>query len=168
MLFIIPFCPFDILIGELKVACRRLSDCGYSGCFSVVISSGTFAHDALRRIQDVQIRTFDDVIRIHEDLCTVVFNTVSAYSVWFVLHWFTYGAGIVVAVIYTEEEVISRTKYHTQTPEFVFLGLLFVSVLYLFVFPCVCAARITSNCAGKITDAKNNTPHQLHVPKSPR
>ncbi|KAJ7384783.1 hypothetical protein OS493_020375 [Desmophyllum pertusum] len=131
-------------------------------CHVFAVSSstiGTFAQDALRRIQDVQIKTLDDVIRIHEDLCTVVFNTVSAYSVWFVLHWFTYGAGVVVAVIYTEEEVISRTKYHTQMPEFVFLGLLFVSVLYLFVFPCVCAARITSNCAGKITDAKNNTPH---------
>ncbi|XP_078358407.1 uncharacterized protein LOC144643123 isoform X3 [Oculina patagonica] len=73
---------------------------------------------------------------------------VSAYSVWFVVHWFTYGAGAVVAVIYISEESISRAKYHTHAMEFVFLGLLLVCVLYLFVFPCACAARITSNCAG--------------------
>lgn len=66
---------------------------------------GTIAQDAFRLIRDVQNGTLDDVIRIHENLCTVVFNTVSAYSVWFVLHWFTYGAGVVVAVIFFSEEV---------------------------------------------------------------
>ena len=37
--------------------------------------------DALRIIRELQDGTLDDVIRIHEDLCTVVFSTVSAYSV---------------------------------------------------------------------------------------
>ncbi|XP_078358409.1 uncharacterized protein LOC144643123 isoform X4 [Oculina patagonica] len=120
-------------------------------CHVFAISSfacGSLAQNTIRRIQDVQNGTLDDIIKIHEDLCTVVFNTVSAYSVWFVVHWFTYGAGAVVAVIYISEESISRAKYHTHAMEFVFLGLLLVCVLYLFVFPCACAARITSNCAG--------------------
>jgi len=45
-------------------------------------------------------------------------------------------------------EFRTRTKYHTDTVEFVFLGLILVFTLYQFIFPCVCAARITSNCAG--------------------
>ena len=60
------------------------------------LTSGTFAQDAFRRIRDLQNGSLDDVIRIHEELCTVVFSTVSAYSVWFVLHWFTYGAAVLL------------------------------------------------------------------------
>ena len=74
----------------------------------------------------------------------------SAYSVWFVLHWFTYGASVVLTVIYITEEVHGRTKYHTHTIEFVFLGLILVCVLYQFLFPCFCAAKMTSNCTGKM------------------
>jgi len=109
---------------------------------------GTIAQDAFRLIQDIQNGTLDDVIRIHENLCTVVFNTVSAYSVWFVLHWFTYGAGVVVAVIYFSEEVALSVKLHTPSLLLVFHGLTFVCLLYLFVFPSFCASRITSSCAG--------------------
>ena len=112
--------------------------------------SGTFSQDAFRLIQAVQNGTLNEIIRIHEDLCSVVFSTVSAYSVWFVLHWFTYGASVVLTVIYITEEVHGRTKYHTHTIEFVFLGLILVCVLYQFLFPCFCAARMTSNCTGKI------------------
>ena len=82
-------------------------------------------------------------------LCMVVSNTVSAYSAWFVLHWFTYGAGVVVAVIYLSEEVVSSVKYHTPSMTLIFLGLIFVCLLYPFTLPCICAARITSSCAGK-------------------
>ncbi|XP_078358420.1 uncharacterized protein LOC144643130 [Oculina patagonica] len=120
-------------------------------CHVFALSSfalGTFSQDAFRLIRDVQNGTLDDVIRIHEDLCTVVFNTVSAYSVWFVLHWFTYGAGVIVAVIYLSEEVVLSVKYHTPSMDLVFLGVIFVSLLYLFILPCICAARITSSCAG--------------------
>ena len=118
--------------------------------FYFFLGSGTFAQDAFRLIQAVQNGTLNEIIRIHEDLCSVVFRTVSAYSVWFVLHWFTYGASVVLTVIYISEEVHSRTKYHTHTIEFVFLGLILVCFLYQFLFPCFCAARMTSNCTGKI------------------
>ena len=110
---------------------------------------GTIAQDAFRLIRDVQNGTLDDVIRIHENLCTVVFNTVSAYSVWFVLHWFTYGAGVVVAVIFFSEEVALSVEHHTSSMYLVFDGLIFVCLLYLFIFPCFCASRITSCCQGK-------------------
>ena len=109
-------------------------------------------------MQAVQNGTLNEIIRIHEDLCSVVFSTVSAYSVWFVLHWFTYGASVVLTVIYISEEVHSRTKYHTHTIEFVFLGLILVCVLYQFLFPCFCAARMTSNCTGKIFIELNQEP----------
>ena len=118
--------------------------------FYFLLGSGTFSQDAFRLIQAVQNGTLNEIIRIHEDFCSVVFSTVSAYSVWFVLHWFTYGASVVLTVIYISEEVHSRTKYHTHTIEFVFLGLILVCALYQFLFPCFCAARMTSNCTGKI------------------
>ena len=97
----------------------------------------------------------------------------SAYSVWFVVHWFTYGAGVVVAVIYISEESSLRAKYHIHAIEFVFLGLLMVCVLYLFVFSCACAAMITSNCAGKTTDRsdhinKNACTHNQATGNKPR
>ena len=110
---------------------------------------GTFAQDAFRLIRAVQNGTLDDVIGIHEDLCTVVFNTVSAYSVWFVVHWFTYGVGVVLSVIYISKELLSRDKYGTATINLVYLGLFFLCHLYLFLLPCLFAARITSSCTGK-------------------
>ena len=115
-----------------------------------ILNSGTFAQDALRLIQAQNGGTLDDVIIIHEDLCTVVFSTVSAYSVWFVLHWFSYGAGVVASVIYISKETYTRTTYHTHAIEFVFLGFILVFSLSQFIVPCVFAARITGNCAGKI------------------
>ncbi|KAJ7336693.1 hypothetical protein OS493_011915 [Desmophyllum pertusum] len=120
-------------------------------CHVFAVSSfslGTFAQDAFRLIQDVQNGTLDDVIKIHEDLCTVVLNTVSAYSVWFVLHWFTYGVGVILSVIYISKELASRSKYGTHTINLVYLGLFFVCHLYLFLLPCIFAAKITSSCTG--------------------
>ena len=111
----------------------------------LLLLSGTFVKHNLRCIRDLLLGSLDDVIRIHEELCTVVFSTVSAYSVWFVLHWFTYGAGFLVAALYISEEILLKTP----TVNLVYLGFLFVCLLYLFLLPCVCAARITNCCAGK-------------------
>ena len=110
-----------------------------------LFTSGTIAKDALRLIKDLQNRTLDDIIILHEDLCTVVFNTVSAYSVWFVLHWFTYGAGVVLSVIYLSKEFL----YGNRKLELLYLCLIFVFHLYLFLLPCILAAKITSCCTGK-------------------
>lgn len=118
-------------------------------CFWTWISTGTFAQDAFRRIRDEEHENLDCIIRIHENLCTVVFNTVSAYSVWFVLHWFTYGIGVVLSVIYISKELLSRSKYCTPTINLVYLGLFFLCHLYLFLLPCMFAANITSRCTGK-------------------
>ena len=92
------------------------------------------------------------MIRIHEELCTVVFSTVSAYSVWFVLHWFTYGAAVLLLVIYTSEEVIAKVP----TISLVYHGIMLVGFLYMFLLPCVCAAKITNNCAGKKISGPTN------------
>ena len=120
--------------------------------FFAFISSGTSAQDALKLIRNIQNGTLDDVLRIHEDLCTVVFSTVSAYSVWFVLHWFTYGASVIAFVMYISEEIAMKAPLM----ELVYLGCVLVCLLYLFLIPCMCAARITSHCAGKkIFDSKH-------------
>ena len=111
---------------------------------------GTFAEDALRHIMNLeQNTTLDDVINIYENLCTVVFNTVSVYSVWFVVHWFSVGAGVVLSVIYISKEFLERNKYGTPTLNLVYLGLFFVCHVYLFLLPCMLAAMITNSCSGK-------------------
>lgn len=109
-------------------------------------SLGTFAKDAHRQIQNLQNGTLDDIIRIHENLCTVVFNTVSVYKLWFVLHWTTYGADVILSVIYLSMEFHSRTKYDTPVLNLIYVCLFFVCHLYLFLVPCIFAARITSCC----------------------
>ena len=84
-------------------------------------------------MQGIQNGTLDDVITIHEDLCTVVFSTVSAYSVWFVLQWFGYGASVLVAAIYISEEIVIKTP----PANLVYLVFLFISALYQFLLPCI-------------------------------
>ena len=110
---------------------------------------GTFAQDAFRLIRDVQTENLDDVIKIHEDLCTVVFNTVSAYSVWFVVHWFAYGAGMLIDIILISKEIMADSNKSTPKLIEISLCLILVAVLYLFILPCYYAARITSKCNGK-------------------
>ena len=80
-------------------------------------------------------------------MCTVVLNTVSAFKVWFVLHWFTYGAGIVVYFILISEE-FSGDKNSVSTAFKVYTCQLFVDFFYVFILPCIYAARITSACTG--------------------
>lgn len=70
----------------------------------------------------------------------------SAYSAWFILHWFTYGASILVWVIYMSKEFL----VNPPVTKLVYLGYAFVYFLYIFLLPCICAARITSHCTGKI------------------
>ena len=93
--------------------------------------------------------TLDNIIKIHEALCTVVFNTVSTYKLWFVSHWLSYGAVVIPSVIYLSIEFHSRTMYGTPTLNLVYLCLFFVCHVYLFLVPCYFAAKITSYCTGK-------------------
>lgn len=121
---------------------------------SVLINwpSGTFAEDTLRLFRDVHIRTLDDVIRIHDDLCTVVSRTSSAFSVWFLLHWISHGTGCILLVIrFCVEIELLDSKEYTAISKSVASYILFLTFyIYLFVFPCVIAAGISGNCAGKL------------------
>ena len=114
-----------------------------------LLCTGTFASDAKRRIHNRNIGTLDDIIEIHEALCTLVFNTVSTYKLWFVFHWLSYGVVVILSVIYLSIEFHSRHKYGTPTLNLVYLCLFFVCHVYLFLVPCIFAARITSCCTGK-------------------
>jgi len=134
---------------------------------SFFFTSGTFAGDSFRLIWEVRNGTLEDVIAIHEDLCRVVSDTVSVYSAWFMLHWFSFGAGMTVNIILISKEIMTPdgNNNHTQatfkvmttmtnqdgndTTLKISLCLILVGVLYLFTLPCFYAARITSKCNGK-------------------
>ena len=115
-----------------------------------LITSGTFADDTLRLIRDVQNRTLDDVVRIHEDLCTVVFSTSSAYNLWFLLHVFCHGVGYISFVTLIFFMTAHKFEQNTLTPEYV-VSLVYVQLpfFYLFISPLMFAAWISSRCAGK-------------------
>lgn len=112
---------------------------------------GTFAEDTLRLIRDPQNRTLDDVIRIHEDLCTVVFSTVSAYSVWFLLHVISHGVGFMLLMIWFSIEMSLNYESNMlkQLPpsNVIVPVILLLFFFYIFISPFVFAARISSNCA---------------------
>lgn len=120
----------------------------------LITFSGTFTEDTLRLIRDPQNRTLDDVIRIHEDLCTVVFSTVSAYIVWFLVHVISHGVGFMLLMIWFSIEMSLHYEFNTlnQLPpsNVIVPVILLLFVFYIFIFPFVFAARISSNCAGKI------------------
>ena len=71
----------------------------------------------------------------------------SAYSVWFVVHWFAYGAGMLIDIILISKEIMADQSTPRLTE--ISLCLILVAVLYLFILPCYYAARITSKCNGK-------------------
>ena len=73
----------------------------------------------------------------------------SAYSVWFVLHWFAYGAGMVIDIILISKEIMADSNQSAPRMSEVSLCLTLVAVLYVFTLPCFYAARITSKCNGK-------------------
>ena len=61
------------------------------------------------------------------------------------LHWFTYGAGIPVAIIF-----VSRGLELIPVLDRLHVSLYLVCLFYLFLLPSVCAARITNHCLGKL------------------
>nr|XP_058968583.1 uncharacterized protein LOC131795026 [Pocillopora verrucosa] len=125
-----------------------ITTCHVFGVSSFAV--GTYAEDTLRHIEQIeeQHRSLDKIITLHQGLCTVVFNTVSSYSVWFVVHWVSYGVGVVLSVIYISKEILFRSKYDTPIINLVYLALFFACNIYLFLVPCIFAARITSKCRG--------------------
>lgn len=87
---------------------------------------------------------FDIAIRYHEELCAIVSDTVSAYCPWFVMHWFFYGATCLIGVIYISEEY----TYSKNPFKLAYVSVFLVTHIYLFLFPCCCAAYITDTCGG--------------------
>lgn len=113
---------------------------------------GAFAADTLRRIQNLKEGTIDDVIRIHKELRAIVKETTDAYSGWFLLHWLIYGITVIIGFV-----VVALHKFgHDQLEQKIYFGVFFSLNVFLFVFPCVCAAYVTSTC-GSISQKINNT-----------
>ena len=85
----------------------------------------------------------NDVIKIYNQLCKHVFSTASAFRYWFVVHWFTFGA------VFAIDTAIGFNLFFTQKRHYIFwiygIATYFYS-FYTFLYPCVCAARLTSKC----------------------
>ncbi|XP_022793630.1 uncharacterized protein LOC111332540 isoform X2 [Stylophora pistillata] len=122
-------------------------------CHVFAVSSfsiGTFAEHTLSRIQEFEAEhtTLEEIIIIHEELRTIVLNTVSSCSVWFMVHWLSYGVGVVISLVYMSKELISKGQNDSPTMNKVYFVLFFVCQVYLFLLPCILAAGITSRCRG--------------------
>ena len=75
----------------------------------------------------------------------MVGETVQSFALWFVFHWILYGVTTIMALVVitmrfgNEESIVKRT----------YVFLFFLVHLFMFVFPCGCAAYITSTCSGE-------------------
>ncbi|XP_068708422.1 uncharacterized protein [Montipora foliosa] len=160
LLFIVAFFIFTVSIPIILYSPLNNSSFVASGVVTIILAHlasvntchifainslalGTFTQDTFRLVQNIQNGHLDDIIRIHEDLCKVVFNTVSAYNVWFVLHWFTYGASVLFGAICISEQVTSKASAGCIT----YHATVIICLIYLFLLPCIYAAKITSRCA---------------------
>ena len=110
-----------------------------------IFFQGTFAADTLRRIQSVTSDSIDDVFKIHKELRSIVRETTDAYSGWFLLHWLIYGVTVILGFV-----VVALHKFgHDEIERKADYGMFFAMNLFYFVFPCVCAAYVTSTCGCK-------------------
>ena len=94
--------------------------------------------------------SLDLAIDIHEELCDIVTATVTAFCPWFVVHWLLYGVTSSLSIVYLSEEVAAQSPYLDEA----YIGAFVITHLYLFIFPCFCAAYITSFCGGKFNADK--------------
>lgn len=103
---------------------------------------------------------FDIAIRYHEELCAIVSDTVSAYCPWFVMHWFFYGATCLIGVIYISEEF----TYSKNPFKLAYVSVFLVTHIYMFLFPCCCAAYITDTCGGMVKSVSPAMDYVLTYP----
>ena len=68
---------------------------------------------------------------------------------------------MVLNIILISKEIMAKSNPSLTTLK-ISLCLILVGVLYLFAFPCFCAARITSKCNGKRTRGKSITYLKLY------
>ncbi|XP_028415748.1 uncharacterized protein LOC114539320 [Dendronephthya gigantea] len=101
---------------------------------------------------------FDIAFEYHEELCVIVSDTVEAYCLWFVMHWLCYGATCLIGVIYISEEL----AYSSNLLKLAYISVFFVTHLYLFLLPCVCAACITDMCGGISARVNKTTSKYWH------
>ena len=106
---------------------------------------GAFSSDTFRRIKALRGGTIDDIIKIHKELRAIVAETTGAYSGWFLLHWLVYGVTVIMGFV-----VVALHKFgHDEIIRKVYFGTFFGLQVFLFVFPCICAAYVTSTCGCK-------------------
>lgn len=75
----------------------------------------------------------------------MVSDTVESFAVWFVFHWILYGLTTIVALVV----VVTHFGGESDTLKKTYVFLFFIVHLFIFTFPCGCAAYITSTCNGK-------------------
>ncbi|XP_028401145.1 uncharacterized protein LOC114524207 [Dendronephthya gigantea] len=91
------------------------------------------------------INDLDIAFEYHEELCAIVSGTVSAYCPWFVMHFLCYGSTFLIEIIFISE---LELRFFRNPLQLVFTTVSLVGVLYLFMFPCICATYITDTCGG--------------------
>lgn len=118
------------------------------GCLVFAICTlalGTLANDTIRHMRDTR-GGLDALIQVHEELCRIVFDTVSAFAPWFLVHWLIYATTIITSLVYV---TVEYAQDHGWSKPFVwFFTLATVNYLFIFLLPCFNAAYVTSTCGG--------------------
>eukprot|EP00795_Rhopilema_esculentum_P017188 gene17188-8729_t len=118
---------------------------GLVACFVFAGSSlalGAFSRDLETRIKAMETENVNSSIVMHQEFARIVSDTVDSFSLWFVFHWILYGLTTIVALVVVASHFGNEHNVIKEIYLCFFLGI----HLFMFVFPCVCAAYITSTC----------------------
>ena len=97
----------------------------------------------------METENLNSSIVMHREFARIVSDTVDSFSLWFVFHWILYGLTTIVALVVVASHFGGERNVIKEIYLCFFLGI----HLFMFVFPCGCAAYITSTCNGKIAQS---------------
>lgn len=95
------------------------------------------------RIKECKDMNINQLIIIHREFAMIVSETVKSFALWFVFHWLFYALTTIMALLVLVSHFGGEHGILKKT----YLVIFFVTHLFMFVFPCGCAAYITHKCS---------------------
>jgi len=102
----------------------------------------------------------DDIIKLHQKLCKIIFRTSDALKFWFMIHWALYTVLCVVWVA----NCVFYFSFLSQSLSTFFSGVMYLCIyVYVFIYPCYCAASLTAKCQQMLADFNMKYEEEWHA-----
>ena len=130
-------------------------------CLFAMITAGLkhCVQQCVQDIKDSSSNQLDDLIKIHQQLCAQVYSTSHAFTPWFITHWC--GSVLVGAFYISDFSFQQHTLLTSWSRSYVNVWMLVV-FFFLYIYPCYCAASVTSECRQILVDLNRTTSEDWH------